>query len=471
MKDTEGLIKEGIGAYLLQNEQKTLVRFITCGSVDDGKSTLLGRLLYDSKLIYEDQLHAIAQESKKHGTIEGGFDFSLLLDGLQAEREQGITIDVAYRYFSTQKRKFIVADTPGHVQYTRNMVTGASTASLAIILIDARNGVGEQTKRHSFIAHLLGIKHFIVAINKMDIMQYDENIFNAIKKEYITFAHTLGISDIYFVPISALKGENITKKSECMPWYKGSDILYYLEHIDIAHDNNDAQFRYVVQYVNRYHNDFRGYSGSIASGSIAIGDEIMILPSKQRSSVSSIVSYDGNKKVAHTNEAITITIEDDIDISRGDMFVKTDAMPHISDVFQAHIVWMYEKKCKAETFYLLKFENKIVQGYISDILYKKDMNTLSEMATDGFEINEIGMVSFQMTAPIVFDSYEINKATGKFIIIDKASLCTVGAGMIKDPLYTQEKNTRKMGKEMGVFEKIVFSYIKKKYPHWNISHS
>ena len=466
MEREQVLIQKDIEAYLLQNEKKALVRFITCGNVDDGKSTLLGRLLYDSQLIYEDQLSSIVRESKKRGNLDGEVDFSLLLDGLQAEREQGITIDVAYRYFSTQKRKFIIADTPGHVQYTRNMATGASTASLAIILIDARNGVEEQTKRHSFIAHLLGIKHFIVAVNKMDLIAYDEEKFNAIKNEYATFANALGIEDVYYVPVSALKGENITKQSDRMTWYKGANILHYLEHIDITQDKNDMQFRYVVQYVNRYEEHFRGYSGSVASGSIAVGDAVMMLPSRLTSKVKEIVSYDGNKTEAYTDEAITLLIEDDIDISRGDMLVKPDMLPHISDMFQSHVVWMHETVCKPHTDYLLKFENKIVQGYISNILYKKDMNTLMETETDHFEINEIGVVSFQVKNPIMFDEYEKNRATGRFIIIDKTSLHTVGVGMIYAPIYTKTSHNKR---KMSIFEKLLLSYVKKKYPHWNIA--
>lgn len=340
------LLHTNIEEYLKVHENKELLRFITCGSVDDGKSTLIGRLLYDSKMIFEDQLKAITQESKKSGTTGEKVDLALLMDGLASEREQGITIDVAYRYFTTEKRKFIIADTPGHEQYTRNMATGASTANLAIILIDARYGIQTQTKRHSFITNLLGIKHLVVAINKMDLVDFSEEVYERIKADYLHFAKEVGLKDIIFIPLSALDGDNIVNKSEKTPWYKGEPLLHVLEHIEIADDINFDDFRFPVQYVNRPNLDFRGFSGTIASGVINVGDEVVAMPSNKRSTIKSIVTYDGELEEAYAPMAVTLSLNDEIDISRGDVIVKADNIPDTSDKFDAHIVWMGENPSK-----------------------------------------------------------------------------------------------------------------------------
>lgn len=430
MSHQSELIATDIDAYLAQHEQKELMRFITCGSVDDGKSTLIGRLLYDSKMIYEDQLAAIEKDSVTHGTTGGKFDPALLTDGLKAEREQGITIDVAYRYFSTAKRKFIIADTPGHEQYTRNMATGASTADLAIILIDARKGVIEQTKRHSFIAALLGIKHILVAINKMDLVEFDQEVFDKIRGSYREFAARLDLPDLHFIPISALNGDNVVEPSENTPWYQGSTLMNFLETVYIGSDRNLEDFRFPVQYVNRPNLDFRGFCGTIASGIVRQGDEIMALPSRKSSKVKQIVTFDGELKEAFAPLAVTLTLEDEIDVSRGDMIVRPGNVPTLEDKFDATVVWMAEQPMVPGKTYLIKQTTKTVTGTISSLRYQIDVNTLSRKDAPTLRLNEIGRCAISLSEPIAFDPYRRNRGTGSFVIIDRMTNGTVGAGMI-----------------------------------------
>lgn len=434
MSHQSDLIETDINAYLHQHEQKELLRFLTCGSVDDGKSTLIGRLLYDSKMIYEDQLAKIEKDSVVHGTTGGGFDPALLTDGLKEEREQGITIDVAYRYFSTAKRKFIIADTPGHVQYTRNMATGASTADLAIILVDARpdHGVIEQTKRHSFIASLLGIKHVLVAVNKMDLVDFSQERFEQIKKDYRAFASRLDIPDLHFIPISALHGDNVVDRSEKSPWYDGHTLMNFLETVYIGSDRNMRDFRLPVQTVLRPNLDFRGFAGTIASGIVRVGDEIMTLPSRKTSKVKEIVTFDGNVEEAYAPMSITLTLEDEIDSSRGDMIVKPGNVPKLEQKFDAMVVWMAEDAMKPGKQYLFKQTTRTVTGSISTLRYEVDVNTMHSNPAPTLELNQIGRVAVSLSQPLAIDGYRRNRSTGAFIIIDRISNVTVGAGMILD---------------------------------------
>ncbi|WP_404437622.1 sulfate adenylyltransferase subunit CysN [Stutzerimonas chloritidismutans] len=437
MSHQSDLISEDILAYLAQHERKELLRFLTCGNVDDGKSTLIGRLLHDSKMIYEDHLEAITRDSKKSGTTGDDVDLALLVDGLQAEREQGITIDVAYRYFSTAKRKFIIADTPGHEQYTRNMATGASTCDLAIILVDARYGVQTQTKRHSFITSLLGIKHIVVAINKMDLMDFDQQVFERIKADYLAFAERIELkpSSLHFVPMSALNGDNVVNRSERAPWYEGQSLMEILESVEIAGDRNFDDLRFPVQYVNRPNLNFRGFAGTLASGIVRKGDEVVVLPSGKRSTVKSIVTYDGELEQATPGEAITLTLEDEIDVSRGDMLVHADNQPRITDSFDAMLVWMAEEPMLPGKKYDIKRATSYVPGSIVSITHRVDVNTLEHGPASSLQLNEIGRVKVSLDAPIALDGYARNPATGSFIIIDRLTNGTVGAGMIiADPL-------------------------------------
>jgi len=408
------------------------LRFITCGSVDDGKSTLIGRLLYDSKMIYEDQLASLQHDSKIHGTTGGEFDPALLTDGLKAEREQGITIDVAYRYFSTAKRKFIIADTPGHEQYTRNMATGASTADLAIILVDARHGVMTQTRRHSFITSLLGIKHVLVAINKMDLVDFDEAVFDRITREYQDFSTRLDIPDLNFIPISALRGDNVVDPSEHMPWYRGRTLMNFLESIYIGSDRNLEDFRFPVQYVNRPNLDFRGYCGTIGSGIIRAGEEILVLPSRKTSRVKEIVTHDGPLDEAFAPQAITLTLEDEIDVSRGDIIVRPGNLPRVNDRFDAMVVWMAEEAMVPGKTYIFKHTTNSVTGSISTLRYVVNVNTLHRADAPVLKLNEIGRCTVRLNEPIPYDGYRRNRTTGAFIIIDRITNVTVGAGMIQD---------------------------------------
>ncbi|NOQ17536.1 MAG: sulfate adenylyltransferase subunit CysN [Methyloprofundus sp.] len=432
MSHQSDLISTDIDAYLAQHERKELLRFLTCGNVDDGKSTLIGRLLYDSKMIYEDQLAAVQADSVKSGTTGAGkIDLALLVDGLQAEREQGITIDVAYRYFSTSTRKFIIADTPGHEQYTRNMATGASTCDLAVILIDARYGVQTQTKRHSFIASLLGIKHIIVAINKMDLVDYSEDTYEKIKADYLEFiSHLDGLDDIHFIPMSALDGDNVVNQSSNMPWYTGKTMMETLETVEIVGDDNFEDARFPVQYVNRPNLDFRGFCGTIASGIFHKGDTITALPSGKTSTIKSIVTYDGDLEEAFPPMAITLTLDDEIDISRGDIIVGNGNLPSVADKFDANIVWMTESALVPGKQYIIKLATRSVSGSIANIQHRIDVNTLEHHDAKDLQLNEIGLCTISLNAPVVFDAYTLSKGTGSFIIIDRLTNVTVGAGMI-----------------------------------------
>ncbi len=432
MSHQSELIATDIDAYLKQHEHKELLRFLTCGSVDDGKSTLIGKLLYETKMIYEDQLAAIQRDSATHGTTGGDFDPALLTDGLKAEREQGITIDVAYRYFSTAKRKFIIADCPGHEQYTRNMATGASTCDLAIILIDARHGVMTQTRRHSFIVSLLGIKHVLVAVNKMDLMEFSEEVYEKIKNDYREFAVRLDMVDQHFIPISALKGDNLVEKSANMPWYDGSTLMHHLENVHIASDRNLIDFRFPVQYVNRPNLDFRGFCGTVASGRIKRGEVVMTLPSRKTSRIKSIVTYDGDLEEAFAPQSVTLTLTDEIDVSRGDMLVRPDNIPQTADAFDSTIVWMHEAPLTAGKQYWFKQGSRTAAGAVSQIRYRIDVNTLHREETPTLGLNEIGRCQVRLNQPIAFDGYRQNKGTGGFIVIDRLTNVTVGAGMILD---------------------------------------
>ena len=431
MSHQSELIATDINAYLAQHERKELLRLLTCGSVDDGKSTLIGRLLYDTKMVYQDQLDAISKD-RKSGATDAELDLSRLTDGLQAEREQGITIDVAYRYFSTAKRKFIIADTPGHEQYTRNMATGASNCELAIILIDARHGVLTQTRRHTFIASLLGIRHLIVAVNKMDLKEYSEDVFNKIRDDYLEFTEDLDTGDLTFIPISALKGDNVVHRSEHMPWYEGETLMWMLENVKISADRNFDDFRLPVQYVNRPNLDFRGYCGTITSGIIRKGDQVIALPSGKSSTVKSIVTYDEELELAYTPMAVTLTLEDEIDISRGDMIIHADNVPASKTDFTATIVWMNEKALLPGKQYDFKHTTKNTSGVIDMIRHKVDVNTLETSPTPSLELNEIGVCDISLGEAIQFDDYKKNPGTGCFIIIDRLTNVTVGAGMISD---------------------------------------
>lgn len=452
MSHQSELIATDINAYLAQHERKELLRFLTCGNVDDGKSTLIGRLLHDSKMIYEDQLAAIQADSVKSGTTGAGkIDLALLVDGLQAEREQGITIDVAYRYFSTSTRKFIIADTPGHEQYTRNMATGASTCDLAVILIDARYGVQTQTKRHSFIASLLGIKHIIVAINKMDLVGYSEESFNQIKKDYLAFVQTLDLHDLHFIPMSALDGDNVVNPSLNMPWFTEKPMMELLNTIEISTDRNLADARFPVQYVNRPNLDFRGFCGTVASGVFQQGDRITALPSGKVSQIKSILTYEGELERAFPGMAVTLTLTDEIDVSRGDMILGAEEnTPRVADKFKASIVWMTEQPMTPGRQYEIKLATRTVFGSISMIHHRIDVNTLEHHDANELKLNEIGLCTVVVNAPVVFDPYKRNKSTGAFIVIDRLSNVTVGAGMITGdaseenwtPVTAKERATR-----------------------------
>jgi bifunctional enzyme CysN/CysC len=428
---TADLTHEDIHAYLARHQRKELLRFLTCGSVDDGKSTLIGRLLHDTKMIYEDQLAAVKRDSEKVGTTGAGeIDLALLTDGLKAEREQGITIDVAYRYFSTDRRKFIIADTPGHEQYTRNMATGASTCQLAVILIDARYGVQTQTRRHSFIVSLLGIRHVVVAINKMDLVGFSEEVFERIKGEYTGFVAKLNLPDITFIPMSALKGDNVAAKSDATPWYSGPPLLDHLETVHIASDRNLTDLRFPVQYVLRPNLDFRGFAGTVASGIVRVGDEVTVLPSGKRSKVKSIVTFDGELTEAFAPQAVTVTLTDEVDVSRGDMLVHPDSQPAVSAQLEAMVVWMAEQPLVPGRTYTLKQTTRQVAAEVAAFRYGVDVNTLEHRPVTRLGLNEVGHVQLSLTRPLACDPYRTNPATGAFILIDRLTNTTVGAGMI-----------------------------------------
>ncbi len=463
---SDSLIATDIDAYLKQHENKEMLRFLTCGNVDDGKSTLIGRLLYDSKMIYEDQLEAVTKDSVKSGTTGEAVDLALLVDGLQAEREQGITIDVAYRYFSTTKRKFIIADTPGHEQYTRNMATGASNCQLAVILIDARYGVQTQTRRHSFIANLLGIKHIVVAINKMDIKDYSEQVYNDIRKDYSEFARELEMEDVHYVPLSALVGDNVVNKSENMPWYQGETLMNLLENVEIAGDANVQDVRFPVQYVNRPNLDFRGYCGTLASGILKPGDEITVLPSGKESTVKDLVTYDGNLDEAVPGQAITVTLNDEIDVSRGDMIVHRDHQPHVTSHFKATVVWMTEKPLVSGKQYNFKVGVSDSAGVLTAIDSQIDVNSLAENTASELRINEIGVCEFSLNKPVVFDAYKRNRSTGSFIIIDRLTNVTIGAGMITEAVNAS-KSQALSAEQFSAFELEFNALVRKHFPHWD----
>ena len=439
----EELIRSDISEYLNRHETKDLLRCLTCGSVDDGKSTLIGRLLYDTHMIYEDQLEKVAKDSKVYGTTGEDFDPALLTDGLKAEREQGITIDVAYRYFSTDKRKFIIADCPGHEQYTRNMATGASTCNLAVILIDARYGVITQTKRHSFICSLLGIKHVVVAVNKMDLVDWSQEVYSKIVADYNAFVARLNFSDIHFIPISALKGDNVVSQSDNLKWYDGPTFLHHMENVNISTDRNLIDMRLPVQYVLRPNLDFRGFSGTLASGVIRKGDAVASLPSRQQSTIKAIYGPDGEIDEAFSPQAITVTLNDEIDVSRGNMLVPVNNLPHIGNEFEAMVVWMHEDAAQSGKSYLVKHTSSMVPGVLSNIRYKVDVNTMKRDKNDedenasALQLNEIGRCHLTLHRPVAFDSYERNRATGAFIIVDRLSNITVGAGMIVDRVVSK----------------------------------
>lgn len=428
---TDALIGQDIDAYLEQHQHKTMLRFITCGSVDDGKSTLIGRLLYDSKMIFEDQLASLKADSRKMGTQGENIDFALLVDGLAAEREQGITIDVAYRFFATEKRKFIVADTPGHEQYTRNMVTGASTADLAVILVDARQGVLTQTRRHSYLVHLLGIKHIVLAVNKMDLVNYDQAVFDQIVADYEAFATKIGIEDFTPIPISGLAGDNIASKSTATGWYDGATLIEHLETVEVATNAAvDRPFRMPVQWVNRPNLDFRGFSGLISSGKICTGDAVRIVPSGRNTTIKEIVTQDGALSEAVAGQSVTLTFDDEIDCSRGDVIALADNPPAIADRFEATLVWMSEDALIPRRAYWLKIGTQTVSASVQPPKYQIGINTLEHLAAKTLDLNAIGVCTFSTDKPITFEPYDDSKTLGGFVLIDKMSNNTVAAGMI-----------------------------------------
>ncbi len=428
------LIEKDIHAYLKQHEGKDILSFLTCGSVDDGKSTLIGRLLHDSRMIYEDQMAAVSAASKKVGTQGNEPDLALLVDGLQAEREQGITIDVAYRYFSTERRKFIIADAPGHEQYTRNMVTGASNCDAAIILIDARpkHGMLPQTKRHSFIVSMLSIKHVVIAINKMDLVSYSRERFEEIRENYLEFAEHLGIDDLRFIPISALKGDNIVTLSDSMPWYRGGTLIHLLEDIHAGTHGHDSGFRFPVQYVNRPSSDFRGYAGTVASGEVRVGDRLVSLPSRRSSVVTGISTFDGSEDTARAFQSVTLTLSENLDTSRGDMLVSDEDIPKLQDSFDAMLVWMSDDPATAGRQYLFKINHRQVVGRITSIRHKVDIHTFEHLQTPSLGLNEIGQVNITLTHKVPMDAYRKNRSTGAFIVIDRINNQTLSAGMVLD---------------------------------------
>jgi len=430
MAHQSDLIENDILAYLKSQEEKSLLRFITCGSVDDGKSTLIGRLLWDSKMVFEDQLAALEADSKRVGTQGGAIDYALLLDGLQAEREQGITIDVAYRFFSTDLRKFIVADTPGHEQYTRNMVTGASTAQVAVILVDARKGLLTQTRRHSFLVSLVGIKHIVLAINKMDLVGFDQGSFEAIREEYARFSAPLGFDSITAIPLSALNGDNMIEASPNTPWYAGPTLMHFLESFQVEGDNRGLPFRMPVQWVNRPHLDFRGFCGVIAAGTVRPGDEVRVAASGRTSRVARIVTMGGDLAEAVSGQAVTLTLTDEIDVSRGDMLTAPEAPPYHARHPEAHLVWMHDEPLQPGQIYLVKTATAVTPGRVTSVQYAVDVNTLEQKQVPTLGLNEIGVARLELDRPVSFDTYRQNRDTGSFILIDRFTNATVAAGMV-----------------------------------------
>lgn len=453
----------GVEAYLHAQQHKSLLRFLTCGSVDDGKSTLIGRLLHDTRQIYEDQLSTLHNDSKRHGTQGEKLDLALLVDGLQAEREQGITIDVAYRYFSTEKRKFIIADTPGHEQYTRNMATGASTCDLAILLIDARKGVLDQTRRHSFISTLLGIKHLVVAVNKMDLVEFSEETFETIRQQYLTFAEQLpGNLDIRFVPLSALEGDNVASQSASMPWYSGPTLLEVLENVEIQRVVDTQPMRFPVQYVNRPNLDFRGFSGTVASGSVKVGQRVKVLPSGVESTVARIVTFDGDLPEAGAGEAVTLVLKNEIDISRGDLLLDAqESLPAVQSA-AVDVVWMAEQPLTPGQSYDIKIAGKKTRARVDGIQYQVDINNLTQRSVDALPLNGIGLVDLTFDEPLVLDKYQDNPVTGGMIFIDRLSNVTAGAGMVNQP----NADAVAAPSEFSAFELELNALVRKHFPHW-----
>ncbi|MBE8734812.1 sulfate adenylyltransferase subunit CysN [Aeromonas veronii] len=455
------ITEQGIEAYLHAQQHKSLLRFLTCGSVDDGKSTLIGRLLHDSQQIYEDQLKALESDSQKLGTTGEKLDLALLVDGLQAEREQGITIDVAYRYFSTAKRKFIISDTPGHEQYTRNMATGASTCDLAIILIDARKGVLDQTRRHSFIASLLGIKQFVVAVNKMDLVEFSQEVFERISADYREFAKKLSVDTIHIVPVSALDGDNVVNQSDKLAWYEGETLLALLESAEVERELERHPVRLPVQYVNRPNLDFRGFAGTLASGILRVGDKLAVLPSGKESTVTRIVTFDGDLEYALPGQAITVTFADEIDISRGDLLVDAAKRPQVTQNVLAHIVWMGEESLQPGRVYDVKLATKKSRGQVEAIRHRIEINKLDELPASELKLNEIGLCELSLTDPVAFDPYQEIRDTGSFILIDRLSNVTVGAGMIVEGLAAKVAKGH-----YSEFEIELNALVRKHFPHW-----
>ena len=474
MSQENNKIASNIEGYLKEHENKDMLRFLTCGSVDDGKSTLIGRMLYDSKMIFDDQLSAAESESRKYGTTGEKIDMALLVDGLQSEREQGITIDVAYRFFATDKRKYIIADTPGHEQYTRNMVTGASTADVAIILIDARKGILTQTRRHSFIVSLLGIEHVIVAINKMDLVDFGQEVFESIRSDYEALANELKIKHRYYIPLSALDGDNVVDISEKTPWYEGKPLLELLDTMDISKEIREEEFRFPVQYVNRPNLDFRGFCGTVAAGSVKVGDDITVLPSGKISRVKSIINAgditeadrEATTEEVYAPMAVTITTEDEIDISRGDMIVHTRSLPRVSNSLKVMLVWMDEEPMLTGKTYDIKRATSVIPGHIEHINYKVDVNTYQRTKVDRLELNDIASCKMTLTQPIAADPYETNRLTGSFIVVDRITNNTVGAGMIIGVSRREEDLEKIMAKAYTDAERALNQYIRDNFPEW-----
>ncbi|MCO7263973.1 sulfate adenylyltransferase subunit CysN [Dickeya zeae] len=453
----------GVEAYLHAQQNKSLLRFLTCGSVDDGKSTLIGRLLHDTRQIYEDQLSTLHNDSKRLGTQGEKLDLALLVDGLQAEREQGITIDVAYRYFSTEKRKFIIADTPGHEQYTRNMATGASTCELAILLIDARKGVLDQTRRHSFIATLLGIRHLVVAVNKMDLVDYQQAVFEQFKRDYLDFAGQLPADlDITFVPISALDGDNVATPSSSMSWYSGPTLLDVLETVNVSTRSLSQPMRFPVQYVNRPNLDFRGYAGTVASGTVQVGQRVKVLPSGVESSISRIVTFDGDLQQAQAGEAVTLVLASEVDISRGDLLVSSEETRQAVRSANVDVVWMAEQPLVPGQSYDIKIAGKKTRARVEKIHYQVDINTLTQRVTESLPLNGIGLVELTFDEPLVLDKYQHNPVTGGMIFIDRLSNVTVGAGLVREPVAQTVTQTG----DYSAFELELNALIRRHFPHW-----
>ncbi|SDX63161.1 sulfate adenylyltransferase subunit CysN [Marinobacter mobilis] len=466
MSHASELIESDILAYLDQHENKDLLRFLTCGSVDDGKSTLIGRLLFDSKLIFEDHLAALHKDNERQGNAGEALDLALLVDGLASEREQGITIDVAYRYFSTDKRKFIIADCPGHEQYTRNMATGASTCDLAVVMIDARKGVLTQSRRHSFIVSLLGLKHVVVAINKMDLVDFSEDVFNSIRDEYQKLAAQLGLKDVYYVPISALNGDNVVNRSQQTPWYHGETLMNILEQVELLEDRNVTDLRFPVQYVNRPNLDFRGYCGTLASGVVHKGDEVAVLPSGKSSRVKAIHTYEGEIDRAWPGDAVTLTLEDEVDISRGDLLVHANSRPKMGNRFSAHMVWMNEKALQPGREYGIKIGTRVTSCYVNRVLEEVDVNTLARNA-DGvnkLELNAIGVCDVELSEPVVVEDYQRHPGTGSFILIDRMTNVTVAAGMVEGQL---DDAGGILARDYTEAERNLNRFIRENYPEWD----